>query len=72
MPPKKASAQGAATLQPLDPNQETLSLSPRGPEPEEEGFQSNTPRGGVGSRNQKHGDTSSTSTKEEGEDGLTS
>jgi hypothetical protein len=26
MPPKKASAIGAATLQPLDPNQETLSL----------------------------------------------
>jgi hypothetical protein len=26
MPPKKASATGAAVLQPLDPNQETLSL----------------------------------------------
>jgi hypothetical protein len=26
MPPKKASAIGAVTLQPLDPNQETLSL----------------------------------------------
>jgi hypothetical protein len=26
MPPKKASALGAAALQPLDPNQETLSL----------------------------------------------
>jgi hypothetical protein len=26
MPPKKASASGAAALQPLDPNQETLSL----------------------------------------------
>jgi hypothetical protein len=26
MPPKKASAPGAAALQPLDPNQETLSL----------------------------------------------
>jgi hypothetical protein len=26
MPPKKASATGAAILQPLDPNQETLSL----------------------------------------------
>jgi hypothetical protein len=26
MPPKKASATGAAALQPLDPNQETLSL----------------------------------------------
>jgi hypothetical protein len=26
MPPKKASAIGAAALQPLDPNQETLSL----------------------------------------------
>jgi hypothetical protein len=29
MPPKKASAPGAAALQPLDPNQETLSLSER-------------------------------------------
>jgi hypothetical protein len=28
MPPKKASALGAAALQPLDTNQETLSLSP--------------------------------------------
>jgi hypothetical protein len=26
MPPKKVSAPGAATLQPLDPNEETLSL----------------------------------------------
>ena len=26
MPPKKASATGAATLQPLDPNQDVLSL----------------------------------------------
>jgi hypothetical protein len=26
MPPKKVSALGAAALQPLDPNQETLSL----------------------------------------------
>jgi hypothetical protein len=26
MPPKKASAPGTAALQPLDPNQETLSL----------------------------------------------
>jgi hypothetical protein len=26
MPPKKASATGVAALQPLDPNQETLSL----------------------------------------------
>jgi hypothetical protein len=26
MPPKKASAPGAAALQPLDPNQETISL----------------------------------------------
>jgi hypothetical protein len=26
MPPKKASATGAATLQPLDPNQDALSL----------------------------------------------
>jgi hypothetical protein len=30
MPPKKASATGAAALQPLDPNQETLSLREAG------------------------------------------
>jgi hypothetical protein len=29
MPPKKVSAPGAATLEPLDPNQETLSLRDR-------------------------------------------
>jgi hypothetical protein len=70
MPPKKVSVPGAAALQPLDTNQETL--SPRGPKLEKEGHQSNTPGGGVGPRNQKHGDNSSTSTKEEGEDGPTS
>jgi hypothetical protein len=35
MPPKKITARGAAALQPLDTNQETLSLSPRGSKPEE-------------------------------------
>jgi hypothetical protein len=40
MPPKKIVAPGAA-LQPLDTNQETLSLSPRGSKPEEKGHPSN-------------------------------
>jgi hypothetical protein len=42
-------------------------FSTRGTKPEEEGHQSNTPGGRVGPTNQKHGDASSTSTKEEGE-----
>jgi hypothetical protein len=69
MPPKKITAPGAAALQPLDTNQETLSLSPRGPKPEEESHQSNTPGGGVGPRDQGHGNHPSTRTKEEGEYG---
>ena len=40
-------------------------------EAKKEGHQSNTPGGGVGPRDQKHGDNSSASTKEEGEDGPT-
>jgi hypothetical protein len=56
----------AAGPKPGDP------FSSRGPKSEEEGHQSNTLGGRVGSRNQKHGDASSTSTKEEGEDGSTS
>jgi hypothetical protein len=47
MPPKKITVPGAA-LQPLDTNQDTLSLSPRGQKPKEEGHQSNTSGGGVG------------------------
>jgi hypothetical protein len=69
MPPKKASAPGDAALQPLDTNQETLSLSPRGSKPEEKSHQSNTPEGGVGPRDQGHGNHPSTGAKEEGEDG---
>jgi hypothetical protein len=45
-------------------------FSSRGPKPEDEGHQSNTPGGGVGPRNQKHGDNPSASAKEE--DGPTS
>jgi hypothetical protein len=67
MPPKKTTAPGAAALQPLDTNHETL--SPRGLKPEEKGHQSNTPRG-VGPRDQRHGNHPSTSAKEKGEDGL--
>jgi hypothetical protein len=69
MPPKKASGLGAAALQPLDTNQDTL--SPRGSKPEEKGHQSNTPGGGVGPRDQGHGNHPSTSAKEKGEDGST-
>jgi hypothetical protein len=52
MPPKKITAPGAAALQPLDTNQETL--SPRGSKPGEKGHQSNIPGGGVGPRDQGH------------------
>jgi hypothetical protein len=45
------------------------SLSPRGSKPEEESHQSNTPGGGVGPRDQGHGNHPSTSAKEEREDG---
>jgi hypothetical protein len=68
MPPKKITATGAAALQPLDTNQETLSLR-KGSKLEEESHQSNTPGGGVGPRDQGHGNHPSTSAKEEGEDG---
>jgi hypothetical protein len=45
-------------------------VSPRGPKPEKEGHQSNTPGGGVGPRDQGHGNNPSVGTKEEGEDGV--
>jgi hypothetical protein len=45
------------------------SFSSRGSKPEEESHQSNTP-GGVGPRDQGHGNNPSASTKEEGEDGT--
>jgi hypothetical protein len=65
MPPKKASATGAAALQPLDPNQETLSLR------EARSQKRKATRRGVGPRDQGHGDHPSASTKKEGEDGAT-
>jgi hypothetical protein len=69
MPPKKITALGAA-LQPLDTNQETLSLSlSERPEAKRESYHSNTSGGGVGPGDQEHGDHSPTSAKEEGEDG---
>jgi hypothetical protein len=48
MPPKKIIVPGAA-LQPLDTNQDTLSLSlsSRGQKQKEKGYQSNTSGGGV-------------------------
>jgi hypothetical protein len=45
------------------------SLSLRGSKPEEESHQSNTPRGRVGPRDQRHVNHPSTSAKEEREDG---
>jgi hypothetical protein len=67
MPPKKASATGtAAGPEPGDP------FSSRGPKPEEEGHQSNTPRGRVGPRDQEYEDASSASAKEEGKNGSAS
>jgi hypothetical protein len=64
MPPKKASATGAAAgHQPGDP------LSSGSPKPEEEGHQSNASGGRLGPRVQKHGDTPSAGAKEEGKDG---
>jgi hypothetical protein len=70
MPPKKIVAPGAA-LQPLDTNQETLSLSlsPRGSNPEEKGHQSNILGGGVGPGDQEHGNHPPTCANEKGEDG---
>jgi hypothetical protein len=44
------------------------SFSPRSSEPEKEGHKSNTPGGGVGPRNQGHGDHPSASTMEERKD----
>jgi hypothetical protein len=44
-------------------------LSSRGSKPEDKGHQSNTLGGGVGPRDQGHGNHPSTSAKEEGEDG---
>jgi hypothetical protein len=72
MPMKKASATGAAALQPLDPNHDTLSLSSGSPKPEEEGRQSNAPGGRSGSRNPKLGDASSAGPTKEGKDGSSS
>jgi hypothetical protein len=65
MPLKKITAPGAA-LQPLDTNQDThtLSLSPRGQKPKEEGHQSNTSGGGVGPGDQGPRNHSSAGAKE--------
>ena len=68
MLPKKITAPGAA-LQPLDTNQDTLSLSPRGQKPKEEGHQSNTSGVGVGSGDQGPRNHSLAGAKEKGEDG---
>jgi hypothetical protein len=68
MPPKKTIAPGAA-LQPLDTNQETLSLSLRSQKPEEKGYQPKTLGGGAGPGDQGPGSHSSAGAKEKGEDG---
>jgi hypothetical protein len=66
MPSKKITALGAA-LQPLDTNQDSLSL--RGQKPKEEGHQSNTSGGGVGPGDQGPRNHSPVGAKEKGEDG---
>jgi hypothetical protein len=71
MPPKKASATGAAALQPLDPNQETLSL--REARSQKRKATSPTPQeDDLDQEIKKYGDASSTSAKEEGKDGSAS
>jgi hypothetical protein len=61
MPPKKITVPGA-TLQPLDTNQETLSL--REARSQKRGHQSNIPGGGVGPGDQGHGNHPPTGAKE--------
>jgi hypothetical protein len=68
MLPKKITALGAA-LQPLDTNQDTLSLSPRGQKPKEEGHKPNTSGGGVGPGDKGPRNHSPANAKEKGEDG---
>jgi hypothetical protein len=65
MPPKKITVPGAA-LQPLDTNQETLSLRE---DRKEKDHQSDTSGGGVGPGDQGHGNHSTAGAKEKGEDG---
>jgi hypothetical protein len=67
MPPKKASATGAAAGPELgDP------FSLGGPKPEKERHQSNASGGRLGPRNQEYGDASSAGATEEGKDGSPS
>jgi hypothetical protein len=69
MPPKKITTPGAA-LQPLDTNQDTLSLrEARSQKPEEKGNQSNTSRGGAGPGDQGPRNHSPAGPKEKREDG---
>jgi hypothetical protein len=56
----------AAGSEPGDP------FSSRGPEPEEEGHQSNALGGQAGPRDQEYGDASSASAEEEGKNGSDS
>jgi hypothetical protein len=63
-------ARGCCTAATGHKSGNSLSLSSRSLKPEEEGYQSNTPGGGVGPRDQGHGNHPSTSAKEEGEDGA--
>jgi hypothetical protein len=69
MPPKKAIAPGAA-LQPLDTNQEGLSLE--SPKLEEEGYQPNIAGGRTGPRDQRLGGYSPASVEKEREDASAS
>jgi hypothetical protein len=70
MPPKKALATGAAALQPLDPNQETLSL--REARSQKRKATSPTPQEDDLDQDQEYGDAPSAGPKEEGKDGSPS
>jgi hypothetical protein len=71
MPPKKASATGAVALQPLDPNQETLSL--REARSQKRKANSPTPQeDDLDQEIKKYGDAPSAGPKEEGKGGQAS
>jgi hypothetical protein len=71
MPPKKASTTGAATLQPLDPNQDVVSLREARSQ-KRKAISPTPPEDDLDQEIQKNGDAPSTGSTEEGEDGSSS
>ncbi|OIF91490.1 hypothetical protein A7M93_20495 [Acinetobacter baumannii] len=71
MPPKKTSAPGAGTLQPLDPNQDVLSLREARSQ-KRKATSPTPPEDDLDQEIQSHGDASSTGAEEEGKDGQAS